>query len=137
MFKGQRRIGFNTQTTLNAPVVVHRTGAAHHCSKDEVLQFLDAFVQSKESIIDTQAPGTSSNGESAMLSLDTNLSSALAQLKRVQRDFKGLPPASMDLQPVAAVQATAPAAPVESTVDASGNAVTTSATGGTKVTFDD
>ena len=137
MFKGQRRIGFNTQTTLNAPVVVHRTGAAHHCSKDEVLQFLDAFVQSKESIIDTQAPGSGAAGESAMLSLDTNLSSALAQLKRVQRDFKGLPPASMDLQPVAAVQATAPAAPVESTVDASGNAVTTSATGGTKVTFDD
>ena len=137
MFKGQRRIGFNTQTTLNAPVVVHRTGAAHHCSKDEVLQFLDAFVQSKESIIDTQAPGTASNGESAMLSLDTNLSSALAQLKRVQRDFKGLPPASMDLQPVAAVQATTSAAPAESTVDASGNAVTTSTTGGTKVTFDD
>lgn len=153
MFKGQRRITFNSQTTLNTPVVVHRAGPVHHCSKDEVLLFLEKFIQEKESIIDTQVPGASvlgageGEGEAAstaaLLNVDTNLSSALAQLKRVQRDFKGLPPASMDIKPVRIAPAIA-AADVEAETeaqepaqhDADGNAVTTSATGGKKVTFD-
>nr|2RF4_B Chain B, DNA-directed RNA polymerase I subunit RPA4 [Saccharomyces cerevisiae]2RF4_D Chain D, DNA-directed RNA polymerase I subunit RPA4 [Saccharomyces cerevisiae]2RF4_F Chain F, DNA-directed RNA polymerase I subunit RPA4 [Saccharomyces cerevisiae] len=77
MMKGSRRTGNNTATTLNTPVVIHATQLPQHVSTDEVLQFLESFIDEKENIID----------------IDTNLSSSISQLKRIQRDFKGLPPA--------------------------------------------
>lgn len=55
---------------LSGPVVVKQRGVPQHVSREEMLAFLDKFVQQKE-----DATGGS-----------------LALLKRIQRDFKGLPP---------------------------------------------
>lgn len=85
MLKGGKRVAFEAPTTLNAPVVLHATGEAQHVSKDEVLEFLDGFISEKESLIGADGSAGSING-------DISLSTALSQLKRIQRDFKGLPP---------------------------------------------
>ncbi|CAI5249935.1 ASB_HP2_G0010450.mRNA.1.CDS.1 [Saccharomyces cerevisiae] len=102
MMKGSRRTGNNTATTLNTPVVIHATQLPQHVSTDEVLQFLESFIDEKENIIDSTTMNTiSGNAADAdaaavantSLNIDTNLSSSISQLKRIQRDFKGLPPA--------------------------------------------
>lgn len=87
MLKGNKRLGFNVPTTLNSPVVVHSAGAAEHVTKDEVLQFLDGFITEKESLV-----VVGGNNED----VDVNLSTALSQLRRIQRDFKGLPPTVLE-----------------------------------------
>ncbi|EDZ73092.1 YDR156Wp-like protein, partial [Saccharomyces cerevisiae AWRI1631] len=96
------RTGNNTATTLNTPVVIHATQLPQHVSTDEVLQFLESFIDEKENIIDSTTMNTiSGNAADAdaaavantSLNIDTNLSSSISQLKRIQRDFKGLPPA--------------------------------------------
>lgn len=111
MFKGSRRIGgFNISTTLNTPIVIHKRGEPTHLSKDEVMQFLDKFISEKELLVASggiesigggggagsgtgNGTGSSTN---TMLGMDAGLSSSLAQLKRIQRDFKGLPPMSYE-----------------------------------------
>ncbi|SCV00681.1 LAME_0G11320g1_1 [Lachancea meyersii CBS 8951] len=65
--------------TLDRPVVMH-PGSRQHVSESEVLQFLGQFIQERESEGDTDASG------------------AVAQLRRIERDFKGLPPAVLDAQ---------------------------------------
>lgn len=85
MLKGGKRVAFDAPTTLNAPVVLHATGEPQHVSKDEVLEFLDGFISEKESLIGADGSAGGING-------DISLSAALSQLKRIQRDFKGLPP---------------------------------------------
>ncbi|EHN03132.1 Rpa14p [Saccharomyces cerevisiae x Saccharomyces kudriavzevii VIN7] len=101
MMKGSRRTGNNMATTLNTPVVIHATQLPQHVSTDEVLQFLEGFINEKENIIDSTTTNVVSDNAAgadvvpavnASLSMDTNLSSSLSQLKRIQRDFKGLPP---------------------------------------------
>ena len=77
------------------------------------------------------AEGTAAVGgdaATALLSIDTTLSSSLSQLKRLQRDFKGLPPASMIAESVSS----------ETNKESTGeSSVTKSVTGGTKKTFSD
>ena len=108
MFKGSRRVGgFNISTTLNTPIVIHKRGEPTHLSKDEVMQFLDKFISEKELLVASggiESIGGASSGSGSgnagstntMLSMDAGLSSSLAQLKRIQRDFKGLPPMSYE-----------------------------------------
>lgn len=134
--KGSRRTGNNTATTLNTPVVIHATQLPQHVSTDEVLQFLESFIDEKENIIDSTTMNTiSGNAADAdaaavantSLNIDTNLSSSISQLKRIQRDFKGLPPAQ-DFS----------AAPIQvSTTEKKETSIGVSATGGKKTTFAD
>ncbi|CAI4341348.1 BAK_1a_G0010000.mRNA.1.CDS.1 [Saccharomyces cerevisiae] len=136
MMKGSRRTGNNTATTLNTPVVIHATQLPQHVSTDEVLQFLESFIDEKENIIDSTTMNTiSGNAADAdaaavantSLNIDTNLSSSISQLKRIQRDFKGLPPAQ-DFS----------AAPIQvSTTEKKETSIGVSATGGKKTTFAD
>lgn len=137
MMKGSRRAGNNSVTTLNTPVVIHTTQLPQHVSTDEVLQFLEGFINEKESIIDSTTMNTinvnaadADVGAAAAnpgLNMDTNLSSSISQLKRIQRDFKGLPPAQ-DFS----------AAPIHvSTAAKDETSVGVSATGGKKTTFAD
>ncbi|CAI4339425.1 BCN_G0010520.mRNA.1.CDS.1 [Saccharomyces cerevisiae] len=136
MMKGSRRTGNNTATTLNTPVVIHVTQLPQHVSTDEVLQFLESFIDEKENIIDSTTMNTiSGNAADAdaaavantSLNIDTNLSSSISQLKRIQRDFKGLPPAQ-DFS----------AAPIQvSTTEKKETSIGVSATGGKKTTFAD
>ncbi|SCU89597.1 LAFA_0E19328g1_1 [Lachancea sp. 'fantastica'] len=65
--------------TLDRPVVMH-AGQRQHVSEDEILQFLAQFIQERETDGDADATG------------------AVAQLRRIERDFKGLPPAVLDTQ---------------------------------------
>ncbi|SCW04175.1 LAFE_0H07734g1_1 [Lachancea fermentati] len=64
-------------SAVDHPVVVH-AGAREHVSQDDVLRFLAKFIQEREEDADADTAGT------------------LAQLRRVERDFKGLPPAVLD-----------------------------------------
>jgi len=152
MFKGARRPGFIVATPLNTPIVMHRVGKPQHVSKDDVLGFLEKFITEKESIESVTAAATAVSvdstvvdGESlsttsstgAMLSIDTNLSSAISQLKRVQRDFKGLPPLSFTPVATTTTTTTTEEIPATSVTTENGEeTITTSATGGKKVTFD-
>ncbi|QEU61014.1 Rpa14 [Kluyveromyces lactis] len=134
MLRGTRR---PANSTLNTPVVVHTVGTPTYLSKDEVLQFLASFIAEKESVpgvtlasneaSTTQGAVTSGGISADEMALDTQLSSALAQLKRVERDFKGLPPQVMEMEP--------------SSTSSAGNAVedtvAKSATGGKKIKFAD
>lgn len=85
MLKSTRR---TVSTTLDAPVVVH-AGRPEHVGRDQVLRFLDQFVADKENQLTVGADA----------SADVHLSSALAQLKRIQRDCQGLPPTVLDEEP--------------------------------------
>ncbi|CCD26982.1 DNA-directed RNA polymerase I subunit RPA14 NDAI_0J00900 [Naumovozyma dairenensis CBS 421] len=144
MFKGNRRGNFNTATPLNTPIVIHTTDQPKHVSKEEVLSFLNNFITEKESLIqnnalplgDAAVTTTSTDGIAsgdAMISIDTTLSSSLSQLKRLQRDFKGLPPSNL------IENTTTPSLQEESTTTTTTKhtSVTKSATGGTKKTFGD
>ncbi|GCF00878.1 hypothetical protein ZYGM_001429 [Zygosaccharomyces mellis] len=90
MLRGTRRPGFATNNPLNSPIVAHTNGKPQHVSRDEMLQFLEKFISEKETLSGDQALGTDA------ASSDISLSSALSQLKRVQRDFQGLPPSAME-----------------------------------------
>ncbi|SMN21079.1 similar to Saccharomyces cerevisiae YDR156W RPA14 RNA polymerase I subunit A14 [Maudiozyma saulgeensis] len=153
MFKGTRRAGFTVATPLNTPIVMHKVGKAQHVSKDDVLGFLEKFITEKESIdsVNTNGASTIVDGQDnneeisatsvTILNIDTNLSSAISQLKRVQRDFKGLPPLSftpVTNNPVNPASNTIEEVPATSVTTEHGEeTVTTSATGGKKVTFDE
>ncbi|CAI4038033.1 hypothetical protein SMKI_04G3720 [Saccharomyces mikatae IFO 1815] len=136
MMKGSRRTGNNASTTLNTPVVIHATQLPQHVSTDEVLQFLEGFINEKENVIDSTTvntiSGSAADGDvtavvNPSLNMDTNLFSSISQLKRIQRDFKGLPPAQ-DFS----------SAPIQvSTADKNETNVGVSATGGKKTTFAD
>ncbi|SCU94056.1 LADA_0G06260g1_1 [Lachancea dasiensis] len=65
--------------TLDRPVVLH-AGSRQYVSDDQVMQFLGRFIQEREAEGDADASG------------------AQAQLRRVERNFKGLPPAVLDAQ---------------------------------------
>lgn len=145
MFKGQRRGGFMVATPLNTPIVMHKIGKAKHVSKDEILSFLDKFIAEKESlegITNTPATTEVSNTEDnvttttsiSAINIDTNLSSAISQLKRIQRDFKGLPPQSFTPVVPAVTNVTET---VTETTEHGEETITKSATGGKKVTFDE
>lgn len=140
--KGTRRAGGNFATTLNTPVVMHTTGAPQHVSKEEVLHFLEKFITEKESFLETSttsiidAETGETSGSSTVVNIDTNLTSAVSQLKRLQRDFKGLPPSVLMNAPTSS-SSTFSAAVEEPTVDGNGDAVMKSATGGTKKKFSD
>ncbi|QID83491.1 DNA-directed RNA polymerase I subunit rpa14 [Saccharomyces pastorianus] len=137
--KGSRRAGNNSVTTLNTPVVIHTTQLPQHVSTDEVLQFLEGFINEKESIIDSTTMNTinvnaadadvAAGAANPGLNMDTNLSSSVSQLKRIQRDFKGLPPAQ-DFSAAPILVSTA-------AKDETSVGVSASATGGKKTTFAD
>lgn len=138
MFRGKKG---QYSKSLTTPIVMHRVGKPEHVSKTDILQFLDKFIQEKESIIEsntiTQSP-VEENTQQIVINMNTNLTSALSQLKRIQRDFKGLPPISFDnetKQTSSKVEDTQEDAVVET--NDNGEKVTKSKTGGTKVTFDD
>ncbi|KAG0660030.1 hypothetical protein C6P45_001701 [Maudiozyma exigua] len=149
MFKGPRRGGFMVATPLNTPIVMHKIGKTKHVSKDEILSFLDKFITEKESLEGiTSTPATTEDSTTSSTSadtttttsvsainIDTNLSSAVSQLKRIQRDFKGLPPQSF--APVVAPAVTNTAEATTETTEHGEETVTKSATGGKKVTFDE
>lgn len=139
--KSARKIGGNYPTPLNTPIVIHKTKQPKHVTKDEILKFLDQFIAEKETLIDNNVAQTTLNGESTssvMINMDTNLTSALSQLKRIQRDFKGLPPTSMIAPPVPSSASPNNSVPQqEETKDEANNIITKSATGGTKKKFSD
>lgn len=133
MLRGTRR---PANSTLNTPVAIHSVGPATHLSKDEVLQFLSGFIQEKESIPAVTLASESSTTQGSITSggigadeaaVDTQLSSALAQLKRVERDFKGLPPQVLESGSNERSQEATP----------STDTVAASATGGKKIKFAD
>ncbi|QLG74488.1 hypothetical protein HG535_0G03710 [Zygotorulaspora mrakii] len=117
-----KRPGFVAATTLNTPVVVHALQQPQHASKDEVLLFLDEFIASKDGPDATD--------------VDVNLSAALSQLKRMHRDFKGLPPTILAEAPVTVTAAAATEGSSADEANGTGS-VTKSATGGTKKTFEE
>lgn len=82
MLKTSRR---TISTTLDSPVVVH-VGQPEHVDRDQVLKFLDTFVADKEAQLTVGADADA----------DVHLTSALSQLKRIQRDCQGLPPTVLD-----------------------------------------
>lgn len=88
MFKTARR---TVATTLDAPVVMH-AGHPDHADRAQVLGFLNAFVADKEAQLTVGAD----------VEADVHLTSALSQLKRIQRDFQGLPPTVLDEEPAKA-----------------------------------
>ena len=123
--------GFNAPTPLNTPIIIHRKSdniGEKHLSKDEIIHFLDRFINEKESVINGGSNKTGNNGEEnsvinyGVTNVDTNLISSLSQLKRILRDFKGLPSSIIEHKTVPACTLT----PVVSTVYS-----------GTKKTFDD
>ncbi|KAL3231624.1 hypothetical protein RNJ44_00159 [Nakaseomyces bracarensis] len=72
---------------LAAPVVLKQRGVAEHVDAEEVLGFLDRFVSNRDvPVTDTSIATTTTTTATA----STN--TGLALLRRVQRDFKGLPP---------------------------------------------
>lgn len=118
MLKSTRRPGFAPASTLNTPVVAHALAPPQHVSHDEMLQFLDRFIGERELAIGDHSLGADATAT------DTSLSSALSQLKRLQRDFKGLPPSALEGEiPTQSKPAT--------------DTVTKGAAGGTKTTFED
>lgn len=134
MNKGASRGRFSK--TLHKPVVIHKIGKPTHASKDDILRFLDEFIESKENLINNNIlpeSDTTISTDNAMLNIDTNLTSALSQLKRIQRDFKGLPP---QVSPITIPSATTSTATEEETGPRESKVVK-SATGGTKKTFGD
>lgn len=150
MFKGSRR--GNYAATLSKPVVIHRIGKPQHVSKAEILRFLDDFIVSKESFIDNNSNSNSNNVNSGknvdsvvttggasdiVLNIDTNLTSSLSQLKRIQRDFKGLPPQSAVLSTIKIDSKDTKNTDSENNEQQQGDKITKSATGGTKKTFAD
>lgn len=147
MFKGPRRGGFMVATPLNTPIVMHKIGKTKHVSKDEILSFLDKFITEKESLEGiTSTPATTEDSTTTetntttttsvgAINIDTNLSSAVSQLKRIQRDFKGLPPQSF--APVVTPAVTNTVEVTTETTKHGEETVTKSATGGKKVTFDE
>ncbi|QLL31952.1 hypothetical protein HG536_0C01200 [Torulaspora globosa] len=86
MFKSARRAGL-AGSAVQVPVAVHAAGAAQHVDRDELLQFVGAFVAEKEAAITVGGGGEE---------VDATLGGALAQLKRFERDLKGLAPAALD-----------------------------------------
>ncbi|CCE62229.1 hypothetical protein TPHA_0C00730 [Tetrapisispora phaffii CBS 4417] len=145
MMKPGRR--FNISSTLNSPVVIHKRGRSQHLNKEEVLAFLDNFISEKENLLENEfslsaaQEGGDETAAGTGNKFDNNLTVSLAQLKRLQRDFKGLPPSIVIKTPV---NASTNAAPVEEeqeeqeeSKDASGNIVTKSASGGSKMKFTD
>ncbi|AET39302.1 DNA-directed RNA polymerase I subunit RPA14 Ecym_4235 [Eremothecium cymbalariae DBVPG len=99
MLKGNRRPAVNS---LNHPVAIHAVGKPEHFSKSEALKFLSDFIESKESthsfMLNSEANDVAvrSGGISGDITVDTSLSSVLPQLKRIERDLKGLPPAILE-----------------------------------------
>lgn len=91
MLRGTRRPGFAGNSALNTPIVAHANGEPQHVSRDEMLQFLERFISEKETLGGDQALGTD-----AAASSDISLSTSLSQLRRVQRDFRGLPPSALE-----------------------------------------
>ncbi|BAO41156.1 DNA-directed RNA polymerase I subunit RPA14 [Kluyveromyces marxianus] len=136
MLRGTRR---PAHSTLNTPVVVHQVGTPSYLSKEEVLNFLSTFISEKEAIPAvslasraesvTQTSITSGGVSTEEVALDTQLSSALAQLKRVERDFKGLPPQVLETEPSSSNTAQKTTPDVDT--------VEKSATGGKKIKFAD
>lgn len=86
MFKGARRHGL-AGSAVQAPLVVHSAGPAVHVDRDELLQFVGGFVADKEALMTVGAGGED---------VDVNLSGALAQLRRFERDLKGLAPEAIE-----------------------------------------
>lgn len=98
MLRGTRR---PANSSLNTPVAIHAVGTPSHLTKEETLKFLSAFIEQKETIPKATLSEDSGHNQDVITSggislneiaVDTQLSSALAQLKRIERDFKGLPP---------------------------------------------
>lgn len=141
MFKGKKG---QYSKSLNTPIVMHKVGKPQHVSKADILQFLDKFIQDKESLIESNNITQSTVEESTqqiVINMDTNLTSALSQLKRIQRDFKGLPPISFDNEPKQSKTVEKFSNEENEKTDVmetneNGDKVTKSRTGGTKVTFD-
>ncbi|CCF56878.1 hypothetical protein KAFR_0B05820 [Kazachstania africana CBS 2517] len=136
MMKGSRRPGNVYATPLNTPITIHKSQRPQHVSKDEVLNFLETFITEKESILNNQSnfddvTGNTSSTAGTIINIDTTLTSSLSQLKRLQRDFKGLPPATFESPSPSTTT------PVTVTVTETGDSITKSATGGTKMKFSD
>ena len=161
MLKGSRR--GNYVSTLNKPFVIHKIGKPQHVSKDEILRFLDDFITSKEAFVDNNNNNTGNSATNInndndankntlqqnqiataggasdiTLNIDTNLTSSLSQLKRIQRDFKGLPPQSVALSSITRVDNTDDKrTESKDTEQEKEDKISKSATGGTKKTFAD
>ncbi|CAL9731359.1 DNA-directed RNA polymerase I subunit Rpa14p [Monosporozyma unispora] len=124
-------------STLHKPVVIHKIGKPTHATKDDILRFLDEFIVSKENLINNNVlPESDTNitTDNVMLNIDTNLTSALSQLKRIQRDFQGLPPQVSTITIPSATESE------KQQVEEDGpreSKTVKSATGGTKKTFGD
>lgn len=95
MIRGRRRL---VPDTVCAPVVVHALNEPEYLSMDEALQFLSKFIEEREAATlleissDMNNIEATSGGVSNDSTHDSVLSNVLAQLRRIQRDFKGLPP---------------------------------------------
>lgn len=85
-------------STVNTPISTRLASNSIHLDKAEALEFLTTFIKEKESLPDVKLSYIStserivSGGVNDENLVDSNLSSSLAQLKRVERDLRGLPP---------------------------------------------
>lgn len=81
----------------SGPVVMKQRGVAVHVGDEEVLGFLDRFVGGRDGVggiitTTTPAAGAAGSSTSSTNTTATVPPTGIALLKRVQRDFKGLPP---------------------------------------------
>ncbi|AGO13697.1 AaceriAGL176Wp [[Ashbya] aceris (nom. inval.)] len=129
MIRGGRR---PIVSSLTQPIVLHVAGPPQHLDKEAALQFLSVFIEEKETAAVLGAADgavVTSGGVGSEGAVDTALSSALAQLKRMERDLKGLPPTILSGADEEEGE--------EETQAPGGEMVSRSATGGTKRRFAD
>ncbi|KAL6944897.1 hypothetical protein ACO0QE_002339 [Hanseniaspora vineae] len=141
MYRSRRTdIGANPLAT---PIVIHKTAAPKHIEESEVLQFISNFVAAREDELNGINSITLGSGNttgvsetSTQINQSANASQYISQLKRIERDFKGLPPTIYNPTPVADSNETAPVEEPQVVETETGKElVSKSVTGGTKKTF--
>ncbi|KAH3901992.1 uncharacterized protein SCODWIG_00770 [Saccharomycodes ludwigii] len=94
MFNRSKRPQVIGNNPLNTPIVIHKnTDNIQHLNDQEMLTFLSDFINTREQItIDTNTTsvGATTNNN------NNYFTSSLSHLKRIERDFKGLPPTILE-----------------------------------------
>ncbi|OEJ83005.1 DNA-directed RNA polymerase I subunit RPA14 [Hanseniaspora osmophila] len=139
MYRSRRMdIGANPLAT---PIVIHKTAAPRHIDEQEVLQFISNFVATREDELNsinsiTLGGGTSGVSETGtQVNQSANASQYISQLKRIERDFKGLPPTIYNPTPADSIETVSVEEPEVVETETGTELVSKSVTGGTKKTF--
>lgn len=131
MIKSGKRNPFQASTPLNTPITIHKIDNSSHISNEDFLGFLNNFIEDKDTLEST-TPEANNN-----INIDTSLIASLAQLKRIQRDLKGLPPLSQEKAPIASSTTITTTIKEEQGEEDKDSSVKKSATGaGKKIVFD-